>query len=96
MLKELAEVFKFSGRKDADRFLLTMLDEMPQCVKVVAPNGELRRMNESGLRMIEADNWQQVDGASTQLLIAVEDRQKWLDKHRRVCEGEKLAWGSKS
>ena len=92
MLKELAEVFKFSGRKDADGFLLTILDEMPQCVKVVAPDGALRRMNDAGLRMIEADNWPQVDGASTPLLIAVEDRQKWLDNHRRVCEGEKLAW----
>lgn len=92
MLKELAEVFKFSGRKDADGFLLTILDEMPQCVKVVAPEGALVRMNDAGLRMIEADNWPQVDGASTPSLIADEHREQWLDYHRRVCEGEKLAW----
>lgn len=92
MLKELVEVFKFSGRKDADGFLLTILDEMPQCVKVVAPDGALVRMNDAGLRMIEADAWPQVDGASTPSLIADEYRDQWLDYHRRICEGEKLAW----
>lgn len=92
MLKELAEVFKFSGRKDADGFLLTILDEMPQCVKVVAPDGALVRMNDAGLRMIEADAWPQVDGASTPSLIADHHREQWLDYHSRVCQGEKLSW----
>lgn len=92
MLKELAEVFKFSGRKDADGFLLTTLDEMPQCVKVVAPDGALVRMNDAGLRMIEADAWPQVEGASTPSLIADQHREQWLDYHSRVCQGEKLSW----
>ena len=92
MLKELVEAFKFSGKKDADGFLRSILDEMPQCVKVVDPEGALLRMNSAGMRMVEAESWLQIERASTPELIAEEHRAAWLENHRRVCAGESLNW----
>lgn len=92
MLRELAEVFNFSGRKDADGFLLTILDEMPQCVQVVNENGTLARINDAGVRMIGGDSQSEVEGMSMSSLVAEQDREQWLDNHRQVCAGQKLAW----
>ena len=92
MLKELAEVLSFRGRNDGDKFLQAIVEETPECIKIVAPDGRLLRMNSAGLRMIEADSWVAVDGASTPSLIADEDRALWLENHVRVCAGEKVTW----
>jgi len=92
MLKELAEVFSFRGRNDGDRFLDLIVEETPECIKVVAPDGSLLRMNGAGLQMIEAETWQSVKGVATQELIATEDRETWLANHSRVCAGEKVSW----
>lgn len=92
MLKELAEVLSFRGRVDGDPFLETIIEETPECIKIVAPDGSLVRMNAAGLRMIEAESWPAVAGAETPSLIADEDRATWLANHERVCSGEKVAW----
>lgn len=92
MLKELAEVLSFRGRHDGDRFLEAIVDETPECIKIVAPDGSLVRMNRAGLTMIEADSWTSVEGAATPSLISDEDRTTWLANHARVCAGEKLTW----
>jgi PAS domain S-box-containing protein len=92
MLKELAEVLSFRGRNEGDPFLQTVIEETPECIKIVAPDGSLLRMNGAGLRMIEADSWMTVEGAFAPTLIAEEDRVTWLANHERVCAGEKLSW----
>jgi PAS domain S-box-containing protein len=92
MLKELAEVLSFRGRKDGDGFFKAILEETPECIKIVAPDGSLLRMNGAGLRMIEATSWVSVEGAATPDLIAKEDRADWLANHAKVCAGEKAAW----
>lgn len=43
-------------------YLRTILDNEPECVKVINSKGELLSMNPAGLAMIEADNEQQVVG----------------------------------
>ena len=92
MLRELAEVLSFRGRNDGDPFLEAIVEETPECIKIVAADGKLVRMNGAGLRMIEADTWKSVEGAATPSLIAEEDRATWLANHAKVCAGEKLAW----
>ncbi|MDB5524489.1 MAG: domain S-box protein [Rhizobium sp.] len=92
MLKELAEVFTCRGRREGDRFLESIVEETPECIKIVAPDGGLVRMNAAGLRMIEADSWTSVAGAPMPDLIAEEHRATWLHNHARVCAGEKVSW----
>ena len=45
-----------------ENYLRTILDNEPECVKVLNSEGELVSMNPAGLTMIEADNEQQVVG----------------------------------
>jgi PAS domain S-box-containing protein len=64
----------------------------PECIKIVAPGGELLHMNAAGLEMIGADSWDRVANVSTFDLIAPECLRDWRDHHERVCRGERLAW----
>ena len=76
-----------------DRDLLrTVFETTPECIKVVARDGRLLRMNSAGLRMIEADRWERVEQACAFDLIAPEHKSFWLSQHYRVCAGESLAW----
>ena len=73
-------------------FLTTILEETPECVKVVAQDGSLLQMNAAGLRMIEAESMDAVHGAPVPSLVCEEDREEWLEVHRRVCAGESVVW----
>lgn len=77
---------------DDGDLLRTVFETTPECIKVVARDGRLLRMNAAGLRMIEAASWETVDQACTFDLIAPEHRSCWLAQHYRVCAGENLVW----
>jgi len=68
--------------------LKTIIDTEPECVKLVAEDGRLLQMNQSGLRMIEADSLEQVAGYSVLNLIAPEHQEAFLALNRRVFAGE--------
>lgn len=92
LLKGLAQAFSFDDRRDANTFLKAIIETTPECIKVVAPNGDLLHMNSAGLTMIGSDSWDRVAGACTFDLIADEHRAGWLAHHERVCAGERLGW----
>ncbi|MEV4608852.1 PAS domain S-box protein [Neorhizobium sp. LMR1-1-1.1] len=92
LLKGLAQAFSFDDRRHANTFLKAIIETTPECIKVVAPNGDLLHMNSAGLTMIGSDSWDQVAGACTFDLIADEHRAGWLAHHERVCAGERLGW----
>jgi PAS domain S-box-containing protein len=64
----------------------------PECIKVVASNGQLLEMNPAGLQMIGAESWQSVAHACTLDLVAPEHRKSWLSNHQSVCAGETRVW----
>jgi len=74
------------------KLLRTVIDAAPECIKVVAKDGQLLQMNAAGLRMIGASSWTVVEGASIFDLIAPEHRQSWREHHDRVCHGAALTW----
>jgi PAS domain S-box-containing protein len=80
------------GVLDDGDLLRTVFQTTPECIKIVARDGRLLRMNAAGLRMIEAAAWEHVEQACTADLIAPEHRSHWLAQHYRVCAGESLAW----
>jgi PAS domain S-box-containing protein len=83
--------FAEGGFETAD-IVSAVFETMPECIKVVAHDGTLLKMNPAGLRMIEVDCWDSVAGASTFELIAPEHQAYWREQHLRVCAGERLAW----
>ncbi|WP_363352432.1 HWE histidine kinase domain-containing protein [Methylocystis echinoides] len=72
--------------------LEAIIETTPDCIKIVAPDGTLLRMNAAGREMIELGAADLADGACILDLIAPEFREGWQEHHHRVCAGEKLSW----
>ena len=88
-----------SGRKsteaalaDSEARLRGVFETTPECIKVVAPDGTLLRMNPAGIGMVEAEAPGEIEGRSVFGLIAPEDLAEWQANHARVCAGEALRW----
>ena len=59
---------------ESKRYLQTVIDTEPECVKLVAADGALITMNPAGLAMIQADSLEQVKGKSIYTIISPEYR----------------------
>jgi PAS domain S-box-containing protein len=72
--------------------LRPLVDLAPECIKIVAADGQLLQMNLTGLSLIDAPSWATVEGRCVFDLIAPEHRLFWRDYHDRICRGETLTW----
>ncbi|HWA63159.1 MAG TPA: PAS domain-containing protein [Caulobacteraceae bacterium] len=73
-------------------FLQALVDATPNCVKVVAENGRILRINSAGARMIGASHPDQLRGALVYDLLPEPHAERWREMHARVCAGEQLSW----
>ena len=87
--KAAEEALRESERRLAarERYLQTLLDSMPECVKVLGRHGEVLEMNGAGLRMLEADAANQVVGKCVYPLIDKTDRPAFQALNESVFEG---------
>ena len=67
--------------------LQTIIENEPECIKIIDAQGRLQHMNPAGLAMIEADSLAQVAGRPVLDLIAPEYRAAYWDLHQRVLAG---------
>ncbi|MBL9186282.1 MAG: PAS domain S-box protein [Opitutaceae bacterium] len=68
--------------------LRAIVETEPECVKLLAADGTLLEMNPAGLRMIEADSFQQVANRSVYPLIVEDQREKFREFNARIFRGE--------
>jgi diguanylate cyclase (GGDEF)-like protein/PAS domain S-box-containing protein len=68
--------------------LRAIIENEPDCIKLVDANGMLIDMNAAGLAMIEADTLEQVVGRPVVDMVVPEFRTAFSDLHRRVIAGE--------
>lgn len=73
--------------KQSREHLRAIIENTPECVKIVAPDGTLLDMNAAGCRMVIAKHSYEVIGKSIYELIAHEDRQRYQAMNERVCQG---------
>ena len=76
--------------KASELHLQTIIENEPDCIKIIDGQGRLLHMNPAGLAMIEADSLAQVAGRPVLDLIAPEYRAAFADMHRRVLAGERM------
>ncbi len=69
------------------KFLESILESEPDCVKVLAPDGELLQMNRAGLAMLEVEDIEQARSAGLINFIAPGHRKTFAEFHRKVCAG---------
>ena len=68
--------------------LQAIIDNEPECIKIMDEEGLLILMNPAGLAMIEADSAEQVVGRPVLEVIAPEYRTAYAKLHRRVIAGQ--------
>jgi PAS domain S-box-containing protein len=76
------------AQRASERFLRTIIDTEPECVKLLAVDGSLLMMNQAGLAMFEADSFEQVAGKSVFPLVASEYRDAFETLTREVFRGK--------
>lgn len=93
----ISSVVDITQRKQAEARLLeseahlrAVINNEPECIKIVDEQGLLIQMNPAGLAMIEADSLAQVAGRPVTGVIAPEYREAFLQMHKRVIAGETM------
>jgi len=71
----------------SERFLKTIIETEPECVKIVNAKGELLEMNAAGLAMLEADSVEQVEKVGLGGFILPEYRGRFASLHSQVMAG---------
>ncbi len=81
--RKLAE----SQLREQNEFLNSILQNEPECVKVVDVNGKLLQMNAAGLKMLGVESVEEARRAGLMGFILPEHRQSFYELHRAVCAG---------
>ncbi len=77
-----------AGPSESKKFLQTIIDTEPECVKLVASDGCLIMMNPAGLSMIQADSLDRVKGKSIYPLILPAYREAFRKLTEEVFQGK--------
>jgi PAS domain S-box-containing protein len=73
----------------SERFLRSIVQNEPECVKLLDTDGTVIDMNPAGLAMLEAESPEQVIGKSLFPLIDPEHHEVLIALSKKVCRGEK-------
>lgn len=65
-----------------------VIEAEPECVKILNAQGRLQEMNPAGLRIIEADSFEQVRNQCIYPIINESHRNAFIDLTKRVLQGE--------
>jgi PAS domain S-box-containing protein len=68
--------------------LKAIIENSPNCITLIAPDGTFLTMNEAGLRMLETDSAETIVGKCSYEVIVPEYRNAFRDLTERVCRGE--------
>jgi PAS domain S-box-containing protein len=75
--------------RESESRLRAIIETTPECVMLVAADGTLLHINQSGLNMIGAGRLESVVGKSVYEIVAPEHRGRFREFTGRVCRGEK-------
>ncbi|MES2013954.1 MAG: EAL domain-containing protein [Pseudomonadota bacterium] len=74
----------------SESHLRTIIENEPECIKIVDARGRLVMMNPAGLAMVEADSLEQLAGQPVQDVIAPEYRKAFAKMHAQVLAGKSV------
>jgi PAS domain S-box-containing protein len=74
--------------RKSEHFLEAIIETEPECVKLLAPDGGVLRMNRAGLAMIEADSFDQIKGQPVSALVTEDYRRAFDTLTREVFQGK--------
>jgi PAS domain S-box-containing protein len=71
----------------SERYLQAVLDSMPECMKVLGPDGTVLQINRAGVQMLEADTPEQLLGRCVYPIINESDREAFRSVNENVFRG---------
>jgi len=74
--------------KESESRLQAIIENEPECIKIVDEQYKVLQMNPAGLKMVEADSFEQIEGKNVLGVIAPEYREAFKELHRKVLAGE--------
>jgi two-component system, cell cycle sensor histidine kinase and response regulator CckA len=74
--------------RESEKFLQTVIDTEPECVKMLGADGTLLMMNRAGLDMLQADSLDQIQGKVAVPLVAAEHRRPFTALLANVFRGQ--------
>lgn len=77
-----------SNLREQKNFLNAVLENEPECVKVLDTEGKPMQMNRAGLAMLGLDNFAELQQMNLMEFIVAEDRAAFIDLFERGCIGE--------
>ncbi len=84
---ELEIVQREQALAHSERFLKTIIDTEPECIKLLDSDGNLLMMNPAGLEMIQADSFDQVKGQCVCPLVTSPYRDAFMTLTKQVFKG---------
>lgn len=72
----------------SERFLKTIIDTEPECVKLIDTEARLLMMNRAGLEMLQADSFEQVKGHKVSSIVTSEYREAFIKLTSNALLGE--------
>lgn len=84
-----------AAAEENERYLQTILNTMPECVKIVDRDFNLVHMNPAGLRMMEVEDLEGLKGKPVAPFVDPDHLDGYLESYRRALGGEsvKLTYG---
>jgi diguanylate cyclase (GGDEF)-like protein/PAS domain S-box-containing protein len=73
---------------ESETHLQAIIENEPECIKVIDAEGLLVQMNPAGLAMFQAESLARVKGTPVIELVAPEHREAYMDMHKKVIAGE--------
>ena len=71
-----------------EAYLRAIIENSPNCITSLAPDGTVLTMNQAGLRMLEADSAEKIVDQCAYQAVVPEYRNTFRDLTERVCRGE--------
>ena len=76
-------------RRESEERFRAIVETTPECVKIIARDGTLLRINSAGLTMAGAESADLIVGKSFYDFLAPEDRKRYHEFNMQICSGQK-------
>ena len=75
---------------DSESRLRTIIENEPECIKIIDAQGYLKEINSAGLTILEAESIEQLSGKSILNQVVPEDRNAFVNMHKCVLAGQSM------
>ncbi len=81
-----------SKLKSKELYLRSIIENEPECIKLLGPDGDIRYINPAGLKMLEVDDFESIIGECFYRFVLPENREEFINLTGKVFKGERKSF----